>query len=185
MINKLSIRNFKCLRNVEVDLQRFTVFVGPNGSGKSSLLQALEVLCRSFTGQMADVDAELLPALCRGCNEHVEVAAEVGGKAYRCRSRPSSPSGSPPVVGRPGQRWSGEGCGVGDRLDSTDWSAWVASQTQASPLPLAMLLRLEYTQLIFQGLVAPNEAGMMPNGHGVHAALANMALNDPDSWQQL
>ena len=48
MISRVSIRNFKCLRDVQIDLERFTVFVGPNASGKSSILQAVDLLCRAF-----------------------------------------------------------------------------------------------------------------------------------------
>jgi energy-coupling factor transporter ATP-binding protein EcfA2 len=42
MIENLSLRNFKVLREVDLKLQRFTLIVGPNASGKSSLLEALE-----------------------------------------------------------------------------------------------------------------------------------------------
>jgi predicted ATPase len=41
MIETLSLRNFKVLRNVDVRLRPLTLIVGPNGSGKSSLLLAL------------------------------------------------------------------------------------------------------------------------------------------------
>ncbi len=43
MIESLSIRNFKALRNVDVALKPLTVIVGPNASGKSSILQAIEL----------------------------------------------------------------------------------------------------------------------------------------------
>ncbi|HEY2294122.1 MAG TPA: AAA family ATPase [Thermoanaerobaculia bacterium] len=44
MIQSLSIRNFKVLREVGVKLQPLTVIVGPNASGKTSILQAIEVI---------------------------------------------------------------------------------------------------------------------------------------------
>jgi AAA15 family ATPase/GTPase len=44
MIQSLSIRNFKVLRDVDVNLQPLTVIVGPNASGKTSVLQALEII---------------------------------------------------------------------------------------------------------------------------------------------
>ncbi len=43
MIESLSIRNFKALREVDLALKPLTVFVGPNASGKSSILQAIEL----------------------------------------------------------------------------------------------------------------------------------------------
>jgi predicted ATPase len=44
VINKIRIQNFKCLRDVEVELGPFNVLIGPNDSGKSSFLQAIELL---------------------------------------------------------------------------------------------------------------------------------------------
>jgi hypothetical protein len=44
MLSQASFRNFKNLRNVDVDLARLTVLVGPNGTGKTSVLQGLSLL---------------------------------------------------------------------------------------------------------------------------------------------
>ncbi len=41
MIHKVRIQNFKSLRDVSVELERFTVFVGAYSSGKTSLLDAI------------------------------------------------------------------------------------------------------------------------------------------------
>ena len=43
MFRSVSLRNFKSLANVRVNLGPFTVLVGANGSGKSSFLQAIEL----------------------------------------------------------------------------------------------------------------------------------------------
>ncbi|MDQ7063834.1 MAG: AAA family ATPase [candidate division KSB1 bacterium] len=43
MITKLFIKNFKCFRNVEIELGDRVVFIGPNNSGKTSALQALSL----------------------------------------------------------------------------------------------------------------------------------------------
>jgi hypothetical protein len=51
MIEKLSLRNFRVLRDVDVDLRPFSLLVGPNASGKSSLLAALELLTRSMAAR--------------------------------------------------------------------------------------------------------------------------------------
>ena len=48
MITHLHIQNFKCLRDVQIDLAPFTILIGPNDSGKSSLLDAV-----SLFGMMA------------------------------------------------------------------------------------------------------------------------------------
>jgi len=46
MIEKLRVRNFRCLRDVEVPLGPLNFLVGPNNTGKSSFLDAIEVLSR-------------------------------------------------------------------------------------------------------------------------------------------
>jgi predicted ATPase len=44
MIRKVSFRNFKAYRSLDLELEPFTVLVGPNASGKTTLLQGLELL---------------------------------------------------------------------------------------------------------------------------------------------
>jgi predicted ATPase len=56
VIEKIHIQNFKCLRDVTVELGPFNVLIGPNDSGKSSLLQAIELLRGLATFQFAFSD---------------------------------------------------------------------------------------------------------------------------------
>jgi predicted ATPase len=44
MVTSIKIENFRCLRNVEVEMKNFNVLVGPNDSGKTSFLDAFKVL---------------------------------------------------------------------------------------------------------------------------------------------
>ncbi len=44
MIDKLIIKNFKSLKNVQFDLQKINLFIGPNNSGKTNVFKALEFL---------------------------------------------------------------------------------------------------------------------------------------------
>src|ERR1700761_5479445 len=46
MIHAVRFRSYKALRDVEIDLDRFTVLVGPNASGKTSVLEGLHHLTR-------------------------------------------------------------------------------------------------------------------------------------------
>lgn len=48
MISKLRIQNFKCLKDVQLDLAPLTVLIGPNDSGKTSLLEALRLPGEAF-----------------------------------------------------------------------------------------------------------------------------------------
>jgi predicted ATPase len=44
MLTRLSIKNFRCFENVEVELKPLTVLIGPNNTGKSSFLSAIQLL---------------------------------------------------------------------------------------------------------------------------------------------
>lgn len=46
MIRRMTIKNFKSLRHVTVELKPLTIIIGPNASGKSNLLDALEGIQR-------------------------------------------------------------------------------------------------------------------------------------------
>lgn len=54
MITRLTIENFKSLRDVEIRPGRVNIFFGPNGSGKSNLFDALRVLKGFGLGMSVD-----------------------------------------------------------------------------------------------------------------------------------
>jgi predicted ATPase len=54
MIQSISIKAFKSLLDVTVDLGRVNVFVGANGGGKSNLLEAIGVLGAAANGRVDD-----------------------------------------------------------------------------------------------------------------------------------
>jgi energy-coupling factor transporter ATP-binding protein EcfA2 len=54
MIRKLSIRSFKSLSEVDLELGRVNVFIGANGSGKSNLIEAVGVLGAAADGRVDD-----------------------------------------------------------------------------------------------------------------------------------
>lgn len=54
MIRRVSIKSFKSLLDVEVELGRVNVFIGANGSGKSNLLEAIGVLGAAASGRVDD-----------------------------------------------------------------------------------------------------------------------------------
>ncbi|MCH7989300.1 MAG: AAA family ATPase, partial [Planctomycetes bacterium] len=47
MITRFGVKNFKALRDVELELTPLHVLIGPNDMGKTSILQALAAVCRS------------------------------------------------------------------------------------------------------------------------------------------
>ncbi len=181
MIDKVSIHNFKCLRDVQADLERFTVFVGPNASGKSSILQALDGLCRMFRGvQLGNLFSG--DVVSQGTTDGFELAAQTEDKAFRYRTKPLPVTTEPSV---PSLAWKGAFHGVASSLLAEDWTPWRVAKSGPPPLPRSVLLRLETSKLVSPAPNSPDPTFMAPNGTGLHAALANMALNDPDSWHAL
>lgn len=183
MISSVSIKNYKCLRDVEIGLAPFTVFVGPNASGKSSVLQSLSLLSRAFHTNDTNVEAELLNGLSRGSKDPVELTVKSDATCCRYRTHSSS-SGRRPKLRIPPEQWKGDGCGIATEPNASDWKPWKLEPIALNPVPRSALLRMEASKLI-----PPNPSAdattMAPDGAGLHSALANMALNDPDSWQQL
>ena len=54
VLERLSVKTFKSLDDVTVDLGLVNVFIGANGSGKSNLLEALGVLSAAADGKVDD-----------------------------------------------------------------------------------------------------------------------------------
>src|SRR5687768_6685108 len=130
MITKVTICNFKCLRKIQVDLERFTVFVGPNSSGKSSFLQGLDALLRAFTQDAHVVENELVQALSRGSKGPVELTYdESDGRSFRYRT-PSAP----PRRNRShrNEQWTGDGLGF-RRVPTEEWSQWNPESSDSLP----------------------------------------------------
>lgn len=170
MISKVSIKNFECLRDVTIELERFTAFVGPNGSGKSSVLRALDLLCQTFGGPGFLDAGQAEKQTSRGATDGVELVAESDGRWYRYRSR--APHGTQPRT--TAARESSE--------DGESWKDWPWAGRAA--LPRAVAPRLETPKLAHYQPFGDGTA-MDASGLGMHSALASMAMNDPDSWQAL
>jgi predicted ATPase len=180
MIRQVTIKNFKCLRDVSVTLERFTVFVGANGSGKTSFLQALDLLCRTFRAQAGQPEVEFQSQRSYGTTDAVELSCLSGEVHFRYRT--SSQQQQQPIH-QHGQRWGGEGAACAKNGSSLDWKQW---QQQQGMLPNPVWLRLDPNALRTSGAGNPSDPRIMnPNGQGLHSATASMALEDPDLWLKL
>ena len=61
MITNITLRNFKCFREVSVFPKLVTVFIGPNGTGKSGVLQSLLLLKQwTDTGPTLELEGNLV-----------------------------------------------------------------------------------------------------------------------------
>src|SRR4030065_2679777 len=52
-LERVALRNYKSIRECDVDLGSLTLLVGPNGSGKSNFLDALRFVAESLRTTMA------------------------------------------------------------------------------------------------------------------------------------
>lgn len=184
MINTIAIKNFKSLYEISTKLERFTVFVGPNASGKSSILQAVDALCVAFQSfpQEGTTDDRLLRAKARGETGLVELVAACNGRWYRSRPWAQQSGARHPGV-NVRTKTGAQGRAVASSVESEEWQTW--KPAEAPPLPRTVLLRLETTKLLLPQPAIHDSSIMSPDGSGLHSALAGMALNDPESWQQL
>lgn len=184
MISQVSIKNFKCLRDVTVSLERFTVFVGANGSGKTSFLQALDLLCRTFRGPSEQLEVEYRQNRSYGTTEEVELSCRSGDTHFRYRTLSPSQEQLSRHTGMPP-----EACGAEyatDLVPPLKWSDWRAQGGKGGTLPNPVWLRLDPNALRNAGPAHHSDPRMMqPNGHGLHAATSAMNLEDPDLWLKL
>jgi predicted ATPase len=59
MLEKVGFKNFLALRDVEIDLEPFTVIVGPNSSGKSTILEGIDRISRAGENIFAPLERVL------------------------------------------------------------------------------------------------------------------------------
>ena len=173
MIKQVSIKNYKCLQDVTVDLERFTVFVGANGSGKTSMLQALDLLCRTFRVQPGQLDVEFKQNRTYGSTEEVEVSCLSDDMQYRYRTS-SQPQ-------QHHQKWSGEGASFAKVSGPLEWKQW---QQQHGTLPNPVWLRLD-PNVLRQPAQGEDIRTMGDNGRGMHRALSSMMLERRNDFFKL
>lgn len=65
-IKRIRIRNFRSIKDVEIDLNSTTVFIGPNNAGKSAILEAIRIALTRRWGQRGTGFTEYDVHLCEG-----------------------------------------------------------------------------------------------------------------------
>jgi predicted ATPase len=176
MITKLSLRNFKCLRDVQIDLERFTVFVGANGSGKTSVLEAIHNAVRASTGDPQKVFAH------ERHGDWVYTRGGQGDLAIRCRTphgefgvEASPPPGYPPSS---------------ESLQTEHWNYRVGPGGPGLLDALEPARRLVFYHFDAAAMARPSYSEHAPprvevTGAGLASVLAYMALNEPRGFEQL
>jgi predicted ATPase len=193
MIHAVRFRNFKALRDVELDLDRFTVLVGPNASGKTSVLEGLHHLTRlaaTDPRRIFEGRADIGVIASRGAQGSFELG--LSGTFRRKRGDLSitfSAIEDYPFSDayRLESRWGDRRFSVRRELHPPE----DAASEPAPELPLGLVLR-EATYLRFD-LDRLSEASYSdlptpvigPDGRGLAAVVADMAVARPDDFLRL
>ncbi|WP_288425203.1 ATP-binding protein [uncultured Spirosoma sp.] len=100
MLKRVSIQNFKSLKDVTLDLRKVNLLIGPNNSGKTNFLKAIDFISSWSNGQILDkFDARAL-AFKHSDHQHseIEVLAESTNSeqtySYNLKTRGSQISNS-------------------------------------------------------------------------------------------
>jgi len=83
-LRRLKIKNFKSLKDVDIEFDHLNVLIGMNGSGKSTVLQALDFVSQLMRGRIDDwlaqrewTIADLNCKLIRASNIEIEVTVQL------------------------------------------------------------------------------------------------------------
>ena len=182
MIKRLKIQNFKSIREAEIDLERFTVFVGPNASGKTSILQAVQHLSWATApstdpGRLLDFDLQALgrrgsdvPLLIEGEGSwdgvpgHLMLEADAATDAFQAKGE----FGGEEVIQVTRKKPSVERQGSPDTVRSI----WRGGR----------FLQLDARLLAEPSVPQGSEPAIESDGTGLTSVLAQMALNQPDEF---
>jgi energy-coupling factor transporter ATP-binding protein EcfA2 len=183
MIRKVSFRNFKALRHVDVELERLTVIVGPNASGKTSILDGLRLLARAaklppaqlFRGRW-DIDS----VRSVGATGDMELAVSDDYGGFRLRASPpqSQPPGAEP-------RWSYAFEKTALSEQNGHWQGIAESSEVLARVPSARLLRFDVQCLAAPSYIPRRAPRVSEHGRGLASALAYMKLTREEEFQHL
>ncbi len=176
MIESVRIRNFKNIRDQDIDLERLTVFVGANGCGKTSVLEAIHNAVRAATGDPLKVFSHERHGdwvYTRGGLGDLSITCVTGGGEFTVHATP--PVGFPPHQ---------------DLLQKSQWEFRVSPEKSEIESSLSHARALVFLHLDAAELANPSYSEHDPprmkfNGEGLASVLAYMALNDPDAFQRL
>jgi predicted ATPase len=193
MIQTVSFKNFKALRDLTLSLERLTVLVGPNASGKTSVLQGLDALffLRRDDPRYFSKDRDFYILQSHGAPSVDSVVIRGAGRwaGKPCQIELSLfESGSPPHT----PMWALEMVHGGRSVKFHEGEYHFVVEPDADELalrdtltPTVDLLQLDATKLAqpsYSGVLVPRIA---PDGEGLAAVLADMLISRPDDFVRI
>jgi predicted ATPase len=194
MIHSARFRNFKSLRDVEIELDRLTVLVGPNAAGKTSVLEGLHHLTRLATTdprQVFDGAANIGVIASRGAEGTLELGLsgtfrrKKGDLSVSFASIEDYPFSD---TYRLESRWGDRRFSVRRELNPPEDAA---QKGAAAELPLSLVLReAAYLRFDLARLAEPSYSDLPTpvigaDGSGLAAVVADMAVARPDDFLRL
>ncbi len=176
MIHRVRIQNFKSLRDVCVELERFTVFVGANGSGKTSVLEAMHNAVRAATGDPQKVFAHERHGdwiYTRGGVGDLSIRCVTPGGEFTIEATPPEGYPPPPELMQK-ERWEYRISPSGAPL-----------RTALEPARKMVFLRLNAALMARPSYSQDDPPRVEYTGEGLASVLAYMALNDPQGFEDL
>ena len=155
MIDKVTIRAFKGIDRVELELAPVTVLVGANGSGKSSVLEGIRGL-RAFA---------------------FEGHATEAMKLARATGRPGT------FVARPSG--GGPGVEVGAPSGGTNWVVGWGADDPPPTFPAVIYSAVSPRELSRPSRLSPEGVDLQPDGSGLAAHVTNLRLEFPQRFDDL
>jgi energy-coupling factor transporter ATP-binding protein EcfA2 len=206
MIYRAKFQNFKALRDVEVTFDsRLTVLVGPNGSGKSSVLEAIYQLCQgalvgTYPHGFHPGQGVLIGSNPQGFNP-AALAECVSSGASLTQLRLEAIAKGPkdveyevlvaPPVKTPNQPHPFHHLPLVCTLTQRSGGSSKVWLNQPPPLEVtdpfrpATLLRLDAAKLAAASQPSSLPPVMQSDGAGLASALAYLALNQPERFQEI
>ena len=184
MIHTVEFRNFKALRHVKLELERFTVLVGPNASGKTSILEGLFYLTRQgsvATQSNCILHENMYAVWTRGAKDPIELVLEADEGECKAVARPHDPlpvrSPSAPPTGVPGFEFD-----YFSRKPSFNQWTRVGG---LPPIVAPAFLRLDAKQLASPSFSQEAKPRVAADGQGLASALAYLLLNRRTEFDRL
>jgi predicted ATPase len=172
MIETLSLRNFKALREVDVRLRPLTLIVGPNSSGKSTLLQALAGITQirseharaaEFAAAFGGPPEEFYSFVANGPLA-LECTGSSGGEAWRFHIEPGAPKPSHLEI-------------RARSLGAPEENIW--------RLRPATVMSLDVKRMAATSFLKETNQALPSNGEGISTILADLYLEHPSRYQDL
>ncbi|WP_083680992.1 AAA family ATPase [Archangium sp. Cb G35] len=195
MIQKVSFRNYKAYRSLDLELEPFTVLVGPNASGKTTLLEGLHLMSRvvaKFSG-LSPLMLEEQPELrSYGVSLPLELGVEGVWEGKQGTARISgTPDSEPSPTGSlrywkfmVDGRWNVERVDV--PIGHAEQFQFVSEDTPFRRALMSILvLRLESRRLAAPSYSEAEIPSMDSDGSGLASVLAHLKLSDDEAFSNI